>query len=114
MKKLLLSLVVLLSACTTVPVDRKFPNVPTELVQACPDLKTVDETTKLRLSYAMLKQASRVYEKKPCIKKYLFKHIESRFLEIKADEWDIAAMLPVETFVGASTSRVWADSRKQF
>jgi hypothetical protein len=47
MKKLLLSLVVLLSACTTVPVDRKFPNVPTELIQACPDLKMVDETTKL-------------------------------------------------------------------
>ena len=48
MKKLLLCLVVLLSACsTTVPVARKFPEVPTELVQACPDLKTVDMTTKL-------------------------------------------------------------------
>ena len=28
-----------------------------------------DATTKLRLSYAMLKQASKVYEKKPCLKK---------------------------------------------
>lgn len=48
MKKLLtLTLVVLLSACTTVPVSRKFPEVPTELVQSCPDLKTIDMTSKL-------------------------------------------------------------------
>ena len=46
-KLLLLCLVVLLSACTTVPVARKFPEVPTELTQACPDLKLVGETTKL-------------------------------------------------------------------
>jgi hypothetical protein len=44
----------------------------------------------------------------------LFTHIQSRFLEISADEWDIAAMLPVETFVGATTSKVYADSRKKF
>jgi len=73
-----------------------------------------DETTRLRLSYSMLKQASRVYEKKPCLKKYLYKHIDSRFLEISADEWDIAAMLPVESFVGASSSKVWAESRKKY
>ena len=73
-----------------------------------------DETTRLKLSYAMLKSATKIYEKKPCIKKYLFKHIESRFLEITADEWDIAAMLPVETFVGASSGKVWAESRKKY
>ena len=73
-----------------------------------------DETTRLKLSYVILKQASRVYEQKPCIKKYLYKHIESRFLEITADEWDIAAMLPVETFVGASSGKVWAESRKKY
>jgi hypothetical protein len=73
-----------------------------------------DETTRLRMSYSMLKKASRVYEKKPCLKKYLYKHIDSRFLEISADEWDIAAMLPVESFVGASSSKVWAESRKKY
>jgi hypothetical protein len=41
-------------------------------------------------------------------------HIQSRFLEISADEWDIAALLPMESFVGASTSKVYSDSRKKF
>jgi hypothetical protein len=50
----------------------------------------------------------------PCIKRYLFTNIQSRFLEITADEWDIAVMLPAENFVGATTSKVWSDSRKKF
>ena len=73
-----------------------------------------DSKTKLRVSYSYLAGASRAFEATPCIKRYLFTHIQSRFLEISADEWDIAAMLPVETFVGATTSKVYADSRKKF
>jgi hypothetical protein len=73
-----------------------------------------DSKTKLRVSYSYLAGASKAFEATPCIKRYLFTHIQSRFLEISADEWDIAAMLPVETFVGATTSKVYADSRKKF
>lgn len=72
-----------------------------------------DGTTKLRLSYDLLAKASKITEVKPCIKRYLFNHVESRFLEITADEWDIAALLPMESFVGASTGKVYADSRKK-
>ena len=73
-----------------------------------------DEKTKLRISYQYLTAASKVFEATPCIKRYLFSQIESRFLEISADEWDIAALLPMESFVGASTSKVYADSQEQF
>lgn len=73
-----------------------------------------NESTRLRLSYDLLKKATKIYEKKPCIKKYLFKHIESRFLEINANEWDIAALLPVESFVGTSSNKVWSESRKKY
>lgn len=73
-----------------------------------------DKTTKLKLSYSLLASASKVFEHQPCIKRYLYSHVQSRFLEISADEWDIAAMLPVESFVGASTSKVYHDSRKKF
>jgi hypothetical protein len=76
--------------------------------------KSFDENTKLRISYAYLAAASKAFEATPCIKRYLFSHIESRFLEITANEWDIAVMLPVESFVGASTSKVYSDSRKKF
>ena len=75
---------------------------------------TYDEKTKFKINYRYLSAASRIFEATPCIKRYLFTQIESRFLEITADEWDIAAMLPLESFVGASTSKVYADSRKKF
>lgn len=75
---------------------------------------TYDEKTKLKINYKYLAAASRIFEANPCIKRYLFTQIQSRFLEITADEWDIAAMLPLESFVGATTSKVYADSRKKF
>jgi len=73
-----------------------------------------DEKTKLRLNYKYLANASRIFEATPCIKRYLYGQIQSRFLEIPADEWDIAALLPMESFVGASTSKVYAESEEQF
>ena len=73
-----------------------------------------DEKTRLRLSYNYLQKATTAFEAVPCIKRYLFTNIQSRFLEITADEWDIAALLPTETFVGATTNKVYADSRKKF
>ena len=76
--------------------------------------KSFDINTRLRLNYQYLKRASKVFEARPCIKRYLFTHVKSRFVEIFADEWDIAAMLPMETFVGAGTNKVYADSRNKF
>ena len=76
--------------------------------------KKLDANTRLRISYDYLKRASKAFEATPCIKRYLFGHVESRFLEIGADEWDIAVLLPVESFVGAGTGKVYADSRKKF
>lgn len=78
-----------------------------------------DETTRFRLTYPALNAASRIFEHTPCIKRYLFSHIESRFLEITADKWDIAALLPVERFrtekMGTVTkTEVFTDSRKEF
>jgi hypothetical protein len=44
----------------------------------------------------------------------LANHVQSRFVSIDANEWDIAALLPVERFEKASTGKVWSDSRKKF
>ena len=73
-----------------------------------------DSTTKLRVNYAYLQAASSAFEAMPCIKRYLYTQIQSKFLEIPADEWDIAAFLPAENFVGASSSKVFNNSRKKF
>jgi len=73
-----------------------------------------DASTKLRLSYDLLKRAGTAYQATPCIKRYLFAHVQSRFVEITADEWDIAALLPLENFQKAPASKVYSDSMEQF
>jgi len=48
MKRLLLLIpVILLTGCLTTPVKRTFPEVPKQLMEACPDLKTTEPTEKL-------------------------------------------------------------------
>ena len=47
MKHLVLIVVLLISGCTSVPVAMKFPDVPKDMLETCPDLKSVPETTKL-------------------------------------------------------------------
>jgi hypothetical protein len=60
----------------------------------------MDDKTRLRLSYDLLMSIKKV--KGPasrCIKRYLFSHTRSRFIEITSDEWYNAIDLPVEQFV---------------
>ena len=45
MKLLIAILALSLSACVSVPVERKFPKAPEELMTACPDLQTIPEGT---------------------------------------------------------------------
>jgi len=49
---------------------------------------------------------------KPCIKRYLFGYTRSMFRKIDEEDNLTAIMLPVQRFKKASTSEVWADSRK--
>ena len=58
-----------------------------------------DKTTKLQISYKILKGATYNSYMKPCIKKYLFSHVRSRFLYISPDEWALSVMLPTQNFV---------------
>jgi hypothetical protein len=73
-----------------------------------------DTTTRLRLSYSLLANASKHPQFSACLKRYLYGHVQSQFLEIQADEWDIAVLLPAENFAKAEKSAVFADSRKKF
>ena len=86
-----------------------------KLMDALYDLSSnqrYDEKTKLKLSYGILKGASKFKLFKPTFKRYLSSQIRSRFVEISSSEWDIALFLPLESFDGASKTKVWADSRK--
>jgi hypothetical protein len=84
------------------------------LMDALYDIVTdekMDERTKLRISYGILKSATKYKYFKPCIKRYLTSHLRSRFLYIHPTEWDIALMAPLARFEKASQQQVWKDSR---
>lgn len=76
-----------------------------------------DERTRFRLTYPILKATHTAYQATPCIKRYLFPHIKSRFLEIPATEWHIAAALSFQRFKGNSyqnDQKVWAESKEKY
>lgn len=71
-----------------------------------------DETTKLKISYSILKDAAKFDAFRPTIKHYLTDHVRSRFIWIHPTEWDLALHLPLERFEKAAKTTVWADSRR--
>ena len=73
--------------------------------------KSYDESTKFKLTYAMLENASKFKYFKPCIKHYLSDHIRSRLAMVQAPEWEIATFLPTADFQKATTRQVYKDSR---
>lgn len=75
--------------------------------------KKSPEDTKIRVSWAILSKASTHPVVSVCVKHYLYKHVQTRFLQLEAPEWEMAMMLPVETFVGAPKTKVWTESRKK-
>lgn len=70
-----------------------------------------DENTRFRMSYSLLSSAARYKEFKPCLKRYLYSQLRSNFVEVPAEQWEIAVFLPVEQFVGASSKKVHRESR---
>lgn len=56
------------------------------------------EETKINISYEMIRGLIRFKFAKPCIKKYLYGHVQSRFVKINSSEWDVALFLPTEQF----------------
>ena len=71
-----------------------------------------DETTRLRLTYGILGNASKFREFKPTVKHYLSAHVRTKLVYINPTEWDVALFLPSAQFVGASRTQVYNDSRK--
>lgn len=72
--------------------------------------KRFDASTKLKLRWTFLKGFSEFKAVKPCVKRYLSSHVQSKFVQIDSLDWEIACMLPVERFVKAGKTRVWAES----
>ena len=62
--------------------------------------KYMDERTRLLLSYDKLVASSDTESlTRQCVKRYLFSHVRSKFIEIYPSEYDKAIALPVEEWV---------------
>lgn len=59
-----------------------------------------DETTKLNMNWNVLNNLSKSKYIKPCVRQYLKSHVESFFVEVPADEWEIALFLPLQRIEG--------------
>ena len=69
-----------------------------------------DEIQRLRVTYDILSASKRLKEFRPCLKKYLFGHVQSRLLAIQPNEWQTAVSLPLQHFVKAGPGTVWQES----
>jgi hypothetical protein len=72
----------------------------------------MDESTKIRYSWATISGIAKFKPAEPCIHEYLFSHVKSKFRKVDSPDWTTALLLPVEQFVGKNKASVWAASRK--
>jgi hypothetical protein len=83
-----------------------------ELLPYATAKKNLTETTRLRLTWNVLKKYAAA---KPCVKQYLAQHIFSpQLLKIDPRDWRTTLLLPIEDFVGASSKKVHTISRNSF
>jgi hypothetical protein len=64
MKYYVVALLLCLSGCTSIPVERNFPEVPAILLEKCPQLKTIDTETTVfsTLTKTVVQNYSTYYE----------------------------------------------------
>lgn len=73
----------------------------------------MDETTRLKYSWATIDGVSKFDAAIPCVKQYLSGHVKTQFRKVDAEDWATAMLLPVERFVGASKQEVWTESKRK-
>ncbi len=73
----------------------------------------MDETTRLKYSWATIDGVSKFDAAIPCVKQYLTGHVKTQFRKVDSNDWATAMLLPVERFVGASKQEVWTESRRK-
>jgi hypothetical protein len=68
-----------------------------------------DESTIIDANYSQLKN---IREIKPTLKRYLAGRVKTRFRRVDADEFTVAALLPIARWKNGSQTEVYKDSRK--
>ena len=91
------------------------PIIRAQFLDALMDITNNDKydlSTKMRLTYSLLKSSGDLKFFKPCFKHYLISNIKSKLLLIEPVDWEIAIFLPTESFKKKGKTGVWSDSKK--
>ena len=72
--------------------------------------KYLDESSKFKITYQLVKESTKFREVEPCVKKYLYSHVKSQFVKVEPKQWEVAIFLPVQQFVGAKPEDIWKDN----
>ena len=91
------------------------PIIRAQFLDALMDITNNDKydlSTKMRLTYSLLKSSGDLKFFKPCFKHYLSSNIKSKLLLIEPVDWEIAIFLPTESFKKKGKTGVWSDSKK--
>jgi hypothetical protein len=75
--------------------------------------KTINENTRIQISWQILNSSSKYLAATACVKHYLNDHLRSRFLKINYTDWVTASMLPVESFRKVKKEKVWQDVKQK-
>ncbi len=75
--------------------------------------KNLNENTRLRLTYQVIKNATKFHNALPLIREYKAKYIRSRMLEVHPRDWEIALFLPTEQFKKKGKQTIWGITRKE-
>jgi len=71
------------------------------------------EGARFRVTYELLKSVTELKYGIPCIKRYLWGHIDSRISRVLPEHWDVVAMLPLQRF-NENANTVYKDSKRKF
>lgn len=66
--------------------------------------------TVLKLSWSLLKSSTKHHMVYPCVKRYLYTHVQSNFLKVNPLEWEHVIFLPIENFQKQTKEYVWDQS----
>lgn len=68
---------------------------------------------RVRITYDILNASKRYKEFRPCLKRYLYRHIASKMLKVQPTEWETAVFLPTQQFQNERASAVWKESMQE-
>ena len=72
-----------------------------------------NEKRRIQITYGILQNISRNKLYEPCIKKYLYSHVRSRYYVLSPEEWQAAVLLNIERFEKKSAQYVWRESLRK-